>query len=256
MTAARKNTAKPTAARLNLEDLEGREMLSWGALPPATIGGSPVADKFTINMNSSGGYNRISQISRGEADFYKFTAQRTGQYTFSAASSGSSIDTVVALYNSAGQRIASDDDSGPGTGSKMTYNLQAGRTYTVGISKYTTSPNGAYRLTFQAPSLSASAGTDDIFYAWENGSASLVGKTLTLELYGHTQRAGYYTDHYIEVKIMGRNGVPIHDGSWVRGFRTDYLPFGNPRDRSETWTFDLSSWDLSGASWLSLTVGH
>jgi hypothetical protein len=248
-------TAKPTV-RLGVETLEGRELMSWGATPPAVLNTSG-ADRFTINrLNRDGGYTQTDQISRGEADFYTFTAQRTGRHTFMAnATTGSRIDTAIALYDSAGRRIAYDDDSGVGNNSKMTANLTAGRTYTFGVSKYNSSHNGSYNLNFKPPSLYGSADTDNLD-AWENGSASLVGSTLRLELYGHTQRWGYYTDHYIEVTIMDRNGRPLHSGVFSLEFRTDVLPWGDPRDRSDSATFNLSDWDLSNASYLSVTVGH
>lgn len=245
-------------ARLGVEDLESRELMSWGAVPPSvmpTTGG----DRFTITRTSNDGvYRDTDQVNRSETDYYKFVAQRTGTYTFQAKKASSSqIDTVVALYNGYGNRIAYNDDANANTtNSKMTANLTAGRTYTFAVTKYNGSANGIYNLTFTPPSIgnSAEVGGGD-FYSY--GSATLSGTNLQLYLYGYTNDAFSYADHQIEVQILDRSGNPIHTGSWIRGFRTagDFVP-GSPTSDFDTWNFDLSGFDMSRASRIWVRVSY
>src|SRR5262245_58983996 len=95
MSSAFKNRARP-----DIECLEDRRLRSWGSTPPISLPSG--GDRFTFNRASDDGmYRTVDRISRGEVDSYKFTAQRTGKYTFEASkATGSRIDTVVALYDS------------------------------------------------------------------------------------------------------------------------------------------------------------
>src|SRR5258708_6442934 len=94
-TPARRNNARRPA----VECLENRVVLSWTAVPPATVNLAAAADDhFNISsFGTAGGFATTSKIASKEVDFHKFTALRTGSYTFEAQASGSGIDTVEAL---------------------------------------------------------------------------------------------------------------------------------------------------------------
>lgn len=243
-------------ASLGVENLEGREMMSWGSVAPAVLPSG--GDRFTFPTGSaSGRYSTTSDITRGENDVYAFTAARTGNFTFDAKKApGSGIDTVIALYNSSNRLVASNDDGGGGTDSRMTVNLTAGQRYSVVVSNYTGTRNGRYTLTFSEPTLTVHA-SQALGRVYARGDASLAGRTLTLNLYGQTRTSFTYADHFVRVRILDASGRAIHTGSYERGFRTagSFIP-GSPETKSQSWTVDVGNLDLTRAARLSIEVGQ
>jgi hypothetical protein len=138
----------------------------------------------------------------------------------------------------------------------MTVSLTAGSSYTFAVSNYNGSPNGSYKLKFTPPTLFGSASTD-LGKIYSSGNATLSGTTLTVYLYGQTMTNFDRTLHHINVRILDLNGRAIHSGGWYQSFTTagTWIP-GDPTHDSGTWTFNLSGWDLSRASQLSISVGY
>lgn len=79
-----------------------------------------------------------------ESDLYTFTAGITGIYTIETAGN---TDTFLTLFgpNSQTQLIAQDDDSGPGTNSRIAADLAAG-VYFARVRHYDPAGTGAYRV--------------------------------------------------------------------------------------------------------------
>jgi hypothetical protein len=240
------------------ESLEDRSLMAWGASPPLHVNFSaPGNDRINIAVfDQNGGYSRTNAITHNEVDYRTFVAERSGPYTFQAQANGSRIDTVEALYSNNGTRLAYNDDANGSRDSNFTANLVAGRSYVIGVTNFTGSASGSYRITITPPSLYASASTP-LGRVYSSGSATLTGTHLQLQLSGQTLNPLSYTDHQIQVRILDRQGNAIHTGSWIRGFRTagEFIP-GSPERDSETWNFDLSSFDLSHASRLSVRVSY
>jgi hypothetical protein len=80
---------------------------------------------------------------------------------------------------------------------------------------------------------------------------------LEVQLHGYTRPSLYYADHYIDVLILDRNGQPIHEKYWRRGFRTagNMIP-GWPGVENKTWSIDVSAFDLGRAYRLHVVVGY
>jgi len=86
------------------------------------------------------------------------TGYYTDRYTFNSepgklvtiALSSTAFDTYLYLRNPAGSVIKSDDDSGGGTNSRISFTLPAGTagTYTIEATSYSSGRTGAYTLTF------------------------------------------------------------------------------------------------------------
>ena len=80
----------------------------------------------------------------------------TDRYTFAGtagkvatiAMSSSSFDTYLYLRDAAGNVIKSDDDSGGGTNSRISFSLPSSGTYTIEATSYGSYATGAYSLTF------------------------------------------------------------------------------------------------------------
>jgi tyrosinase len=84
---------------------------------------------------------------RNSADRYHFTLSAPATVTIGLSSAA--FDTYVCLYNSVDQFLASDDNSGGGTNSRLVQSLLAGDYY---IEVTTVSPGGAggaYSLSLQ-----------------------------------------------------------------------------------------------------------
>src|SRR5262245_54642926 len=143
-TSRRPNRLSRGRKRLEIESLEDRRVLSWGSVPPAVI--VPPAYAEAVALNPQGDAQGFASIDGSEIDYYTFVAPGSCSYDLAAQAYGSSIDTVLAVYNSSGQRLAYDDDSIPGwsTDSQLSVNLQAGQRYYFGITNYIGSAGGPY----------------------------------------------------------------------------------------------------------------
>jgi hypothetical protein len=93
----------------------------------------------------------ICDASRANTAWFTFTAQCSGQVTFSTA--GSSFDTVVAVYaGCAGASLGCNDDANAGAGvftSELTVTVAAGETYSVRVGGFATA-SGRFTLTASA----------------------------------------------------------------------------------------------------------
>jgi hypothetical protein len=258
-THPRPSPDRRRARRPGLEPLEGRELLSWLSTPPSQVNlHSPYDDHSTINsFGRNGDFRYSSAITRNEVDYYSFVAQRSGTYKFTAAAAGSHIDTVEALFDSSGRRLAYNDDAYPGTlNSAFSANLRRGQTYVVGVTNYSHSPDGGYVVTITSPSITAYADTGLGNTIYAVGSATLSGTALTLDLAGYNGSLFDVSTDSIQVWILDIHGRAIHSGSWVRSFVTSgtLVPDGNPSSENQTWTIDVSGFNLANASSVYIVV--
>ena len=86
--------------------------------------------------------------SGNERDIYTFTVTSPGSYTIETAGS---TDCFVTLYGpgSPDTLIAQDDDSGPGTNSRILANLASGA-YFVQVRHYSPDGTGPYSITVKS----------------------------------------------------------------------------------------------------------
>src|SRR5208337_1995376 len=144
-------------ARFQLEPLEGRQLLSWGSVPPALItppvNSPPSTYVYGESLSTPGDAYGSNTNLHGEVDFYHFTATQGGTYLFDAASPGHAVDTVIAVYDSSGHRLAYDDDIAPGnTDSEASVALQAGHQYFLGVTNYiSNTTHGSYNWSIDGP---------------------------------------------------------------------------------------------------------
>ena len=133
-------------ARPQVEALETIELLSWASVPPALIAppaNSPPSSYLNgETLSAAGGASGAGININGEIDYYQFTATRSGTYVFDAVSPGHAMDTVIAVYDSSGNRLACNDDVARGdTNSKTSVTLTAGKRYS-----FQGSQNGTLQL--------------------------------------------------------------------------------------------------------------
>jgi hypothetical protein len=257
MTAKRTSRFSPT-----LEALEDRQLLSWSSVPPSWVNlNAPEDYHYNISFGTAGGYAHSTYLIDDEVDFRTFVAPRTGTYTFEArAVNGSSIDTVAALFDANGYRLAYNDDSGGTYNSKFTVNLTAGRAYNFGITNYINSSAGDYQAVITSPSISSSdwkSGTFATGGGWNSsGTATLSRSTLSLQLSGTNSSPWTATHtHTVTVRIYDVNGQLLFQNIWTGSLTTaGSSNFSYPSSASRTWTFDLSAFDLGRASSLSVSV--
>lgn len=86
----------------------------------------------TVNTSSS---NLANINFENQVRAYKFTPSSSGTYVFESTGS---TDSKIYLYNSSGTEIANNDDSGNGNNFKLSYNLNAGSIYYIGVRLYST----------------------------------------------------------------------------------------------------------------------
>ena len=85
-----------------------------------------------------------------DADFYKVSLVSGRTYTFSMIGTGSSylLDPQLSLFNASGNRVAYNDDSGPGLASSLTFKASQTGTYFIGGSSW--GDQGQYGISFSA----------------------------------------------------------------------------------------------------------
>jgi hypothetical protein len=157
------NWKKGSGRRLCIETLEPRLALTWSGIPPVAITPPSNAVGVTLSSNDATG---TASIATTEVDYYSFTATATGSYVISATTPSSSVDTVLGVFSSTGQRLSYNDDiSYPSnTDSRVTMYLTAGTKYYVGITNYSSASRGSYTWTIDGPAVTTTP-TDD---AYEN----------------------------------------------------------------------------------------
>jgi hypothetical protein len=145
--------------RLAIENLEPRLALTWAGVPPTAITPPSNAVGVTLTSNDASG---SATIATTEVDYYSFTATATGSYVISTSTPSSSLDTVLGVFSSSGQRLSYNDDIAypSNTDSRLTINLTAGTRYYVGITNYSTGSRGAYNWSIDGPA-GTTTPTDD-----------------------------------------------------------------------------------------------
>lgn len=145
--------------RMSFEQLEDRLTPSWAGVPPAVI--TPPTAFTTVVLNSNGDTSGMASITADEVDWYRVTIP-AGSITFSAGNGIGTLDTVIGIYNTAGQRVAYNDDFNYPTdlGSQTTVNLPAG-TYFFGITNYSGAAGGNYGWWIDAPSTPVGSADDN-----------------------------------------------------------------------------------------------
>lgn len=131
--------------RLSLESLESRLNPSW-TIAPSSLSLSGVVPDLALSTTQISSTN--SSITSTEVDWYSVTPTWSTTYLFEAGkTTGSSIDTVLALYGSNGKLITSNDDiSRSNSNSQFNATLTAGSKYYLGVTNYTGEANGKYSL--------------------------------------------------------------------------------------------------------------
>jgi hypothetical protein len=88
-----------------------------------------------------------------ERDYYVFNFTTAGQIQFGTDADGATPvgDTYIYLYNSACTQLATDDDSGPGLYSLITYTITAPGTYYGAVRAYSSTTTGTYKAFVVCP---------------------------------------------------------------------------------------------------------
>ncbi|GAB2603879.1 PPC domain-containing protein [Kribbella endophytica] len=161
-----------------------------GAIPIATSTGIGAGRGAVVTSATLGdGPHGSAGDGTNDFDFYKLTATSTG-LTLKVSTEGSPTDTVVAVYNAAGEQLAVDDDSGNGLTSLLSFDLPAAGDYFVLVSGFSldgpfpTDPNdsgsglggadeGAYQVAISA------AIVDKDFYGVKLKKGDVLGGSVT-----------------------------------------------------------------------------
>ncbi|MBL8799317.1 MAG: T9SS type A sorting domain-containing protein, partial [Planctomycetia bacterium] len=138
---------RPARTRLQVEALEERCLLAWGSLPPPTI--AIPTSALAVDLDTQG----TATIAGNEVDFYLLDVQSPATYIISAATPASNLDTVLALYDANGLRLAFNDDvSATNLDSSLNRFLQPG-IYYFGITKLAGTPGGSYTWSVAEPTI-------------------------------------------------------------------------------------------------------
>lgn len=137
-----RKTRKPA-----LEALEARWNPSAIHLAPAVRIPTAVA----VNLGATGGATTRGTIQSSEVDFFLISPKWTATYDVRVSPvAGSALDPVTAIYTSKGQRIALNDNEGPGSrASLLGVPLSAGQSYYVAVTNQR-AERGGYTLAVQA----------------------------------------------------------------------------------------------------------
>lgn len=138
--------------------LEDRRLMTtsgWiSGTPPTTMTFNSVLQRQLDQVTSRVVLSPVS-VKDNVTQANSFVATTTGAYRISTSQYNNALDTVLGVYNTAGQRLAFNDDiSSTNHFSSLTVNLKAGQEYRVAVGRYTTAPNTTTRyakLTIDGP---------------------------------------------------------------------------------------------------------
>jgi hypothetical protein len=117
--------------------------------PPPPVGDDhadvPGAGAASLVLN--GGTGQVSGVleETGDRDVFRLTVGQGGTATITCSAAGSQLDAYLRIYNSAGQQISSNDDSGGSTNSRVSVSLGAG-VYYVSAGAYNDAGTGRYTV--------------------------------------------------------------------------------------------------------------
>lgn len=128
-------------------------------IQPADDFGNTLQNATTLTLAADGSAAASGVIERsGDVDMFRFTARTTGRMTIDQqATSGSHLDTYLYVYDSRGQELTHNDDSGGTLNSHVETNVLAGETYFVKATAFNNS-TGAYRVQLAAPVATSTTG--------------------------------------------------------------------------------------------------
>jgi uncharacterized protein with LGFP repeats len=155
----RPRTADRRRACFQVEPLEDRQLMSWGAVPPAHIAppvnNPPATYVFPEGLSGAGDAAAFNSIAQNEIDFYSLTAPQTGTCLFGIMASNVN-NMVIGVYDASGNRLGYDHDPhGGDTATQMTVNLQSGKQYFFGVTNYLNSHAGNYDWSIDGPAHTA-----------------------------------------------------------------------------------------------------
>ncbi|NVN88815.1 MAG: DUF4214 domain-containing protein [Rhodopseudomonas sp.] len=137
--------ASPTVLDLTSWDIYGARLI-YG---PETSVDDYAANTGTVGRVTVGGSATGTIETAGDNDWFRVNLTAGTTYTINlqgnASGHGTLADPYLTLYNSSGQAIASDDDSGTGYDSLLTFTPTASGSYYVGASAYS-SGTGTYSV--------------------------------------------------------------------------------------------------------------
>lgn len=138
--------------------------------------GDTLATATTVTLSDTGAATQSGTIEEGgDADVFQVVATVTGEMTVAqSAASGSRLDAYLYVYDSTGQLLAQNDDSGMARDSQVEVSVTAGETYYVKAAGYRQSV-GAYTVTITTAEETAADPSEDGFQI----DATLSGMTDT-----------------------------------------------------------------------------
>jgi hypothetical protein len=122
--------------------------------------GNNLQDSVQLALDSGGTAITNGAIEQaGDVDMFRVIARGTGRMTVDqVARSGSQLDCYLVVFDSRGQEIARNDDSGGTLNSHVQVNVEAGATYYVRAGGYASS-TGAYQLRLAGSPVSTTPAT-------------------------------------------------------------------------------------------------
>jgi len=147
----RPQNKRPAKVLYGAELLESRALLSVALNPPgADDFGNTLDDSSPIELDDTGAGSQSGAIeTAGDVDMFRLVAPMTGRLTVrqvADTASGSSLDSLLTVYDDAGTQLARNDDSSPGTRDSLVgFAAVAGQTYYVQAAAYGSS-TGRYTL--------------------------------------------------------------------------------------------------------------
>jgi len=226
-----------------LESLESRELLSYSpATLPHTIP-APVG-----NYNMVNGWNSSGLIVNNDAQEWVFNTEHTATYVISVVGTHGMVP-IWAIYNSKGQELGYYENGKSSAIAKTT--LDQGQKYELLISNLTGYPAGNYTVSVEGPTYSKSVFHGDGRGLYAHGSFTLSGDTLTMTLSVTNDSSPLLPDHHTDTLTLRFFNTQGQQIQVVTEQCTTNWDYSFP---SHTWSWNISSWNLTGFSSYTLSL--
>lgn len=161
------------------EDAAGRYYLAIapGEIPAAADGAEPL---------TPGGEARTSTIgAAGDVDWFALELVEGRPYRFNlrGLDPNALADPYLALYNANGERVAADDDGGPGLNAYLSYASPTGGPHFLAVSSYTESGTGNYMVSASDTDVPGNGYTDESLDAAGDERASSIDMPGDIDFY-------------------------------------------------------------------------
>ncbi len=168
--------AAPTSGRYFIEAASFNESAGGAYTLSGAAGDIPGDASTDLSLTASGGYRNGTLAPAGDSDWFRVDLKQDQTLRLSLAGDGANAlsDPMLAVHNSEGQEIASDDDSGEGLNAWLEFNAPETGVYFIAARGFGEGASGGYLLNVMAGEVRGDAQSEETIPVGDEGRVSRI----------------------------------------------------------------------------------